>query len=40
MQQFDEVRKRFPGQQPLIQLVDGTPQLVGERASQSPLERR
>ena len=36
MQQLDEVRKRFPGQQPLIQLVDGTPQLVSERASQTP----
>lgn len=37
-QQFDEVRKRFPGQQPLIQLVDGTPQLVSERASQTPTQ--
>ena len=35
MQQMDEVRGRFPGQQPLIQLVDGEPQLVTERASQS-----
>ena len=34
-QQFDEVRATFPGQQPLIQLVDGRPQYVAERASQS-----
>ncbi len=34
--QFDDVRARFPGQQPLIQLVDGRPQYVAERASQSP----
>ena len=34
--QMDEVRSRFPGQQPLIQLVDGEPQLVAERASQAP----
>jgi hypothetical protein len=35
-QQFEAVRARFPGQQPLIQLVDGHPQYVAERASQSP----
>lgn len=34
-QQFDEIRNRFPGQQPLIQLVDGQPQYVPERATQS-----
>jgi hypothetical protein len=33
--QFDEIRNRFPGQQPLIQLVDGRPQYVAERATQS-----
>jgi len=33
--QFEEVRRRYPGQQPLIQLVDGRPQFVAERASQS-----
>jgi hypothetical protein len=33
--QFDDVHARFPGQQPLIQLVDGKPQYVAERASQS-----
>lgn len=38
MQQLDEVRKRFPGQQPLIQLVDGTPQLVSDRAGQTPTQ--
>jgi len=35
MSAFDEVYARFPGQKPLIQLVDGTPQLVAERATQS-----
>jgi hypothetical protein len=35
LSQFDEVRKRFPGQQPLIQLVDNHPQYVPERATQS-----
>jgi hypothetical protein len=32
--QFDSVRARFAGQQPLIQMVDGRPQLVAERATQ------
>ena len=36
MQQFEAVRSRYPGQQPLIQLVDGRPQYVAERATQSP----
>ncbi|MBY0494810.1 MAG: hypothetical protein K2Y23_11395 [Cyanobacteria bacterium] len=36
MKQLDEVRAKFPGQQPLIQLVDGKPQLVADRASQTP----
>lgn len=30
--EFDKVRDRFPGQQPLIQIVDGRPQYVPERA--------
>ena len=30
MRQFDEVRNRFPGQQPLIQLVDDRPQFVAQ----------
>jgi hypothetical protein len=34
--QFEEVRGRYPGQQPLIQLVDGRPQYVVDRASESP----
>lgn len=34
-QQFEVVRGRYPGQAPLIQLVDGRPQYVAERASQS-----
>jgi len=34
MQEFDKVRSRFPGQQPLVQMVDGRPQYVAERASQ------
>ena len=38
MQELDDVRKRFPGQQPLIQLVDGRPQIVTERATQTPTQ--
>ncbi len=34
-QQFEDVRRRFPGQEPLIQLVDGRPQYAAE-----PRERR
>jgi hypothetical protein len=34
MRQLDDVRKKFPGQQPLIQMVDGRPQYDAERASQ------
>lgn len=34
MKQFDDVRAKFPGQQPLIHLVDGKPEYVAERASQ------
>ena len=41
MQQLDDVRKRFPDQQPLIEMVDGKPQLAearaNEAASQKPL---
>lgn len=33
MRQFDEILAKFPGQQPLIQLVDGRPQYVAERAT-------
>ena len=33
--EFDAVRAKFPGQEPLIQLVDGHPQLVPERASRA-----
>jgi hypothetical protein len=33
--QFDTIRAKFPGQQPLIQLIDGRPQYVVERASDS-----
>jgi hypothetical protein len=32
-QQFDEVRRRFAGQEPLIQMVDGRPQITRELAS-------
>lgn len=35
MKQFDDVHAKYPGQQPLIQLVDGKPQYVAERASQT-----
>ena len=37
--EFDAVYTRFPGQQPLIQLVDGRPQLVVERATQTPAKQ-
>lgn len=32
--EFDAIHAKFPGQQPLIELVDGKPQYVAERASQ------
>ena len=32
---FDEALAKFPGQQPLIRLVDGRPQFVADRANQS-----
>lgn len=35
MQQFEAVRNRYPGQQPLIRLVDGHPEYVAERATES-----
>jgi hypothetical protein len=35
MQQFETIRSRYAGQQPLIQLVDGHPQYVAERASEN-----
>ena len=38
MQQMDEVRSRFPGQQPLIQLVEGKPELAAERATEAPAQ--
>jgi hypothetical protein len=34
--EFEAVRARFAGQQPLIQLVDGRPQYVDERAAEPP----
>jgi hypothetical protein len=33
--QFDSVRARFPGQEPLIRLIDGRPQYVPDRATQT-----
>ena len=36
MREMDDVRAKFPGQQPLIHLVDGKPQLAADRASQAP----
>jgi hypothetical protein len=37
-QQFEEIRERFAGQQPLLELVDGKPQLNAERGSQKPAQ--
>src|ERR687898_831659 len=34
--QFEEVRAKFSGQQPLIRLVDGRPQYDPDRATGSP----
>ena len=34
-EEFDAVRARYPGQQPLIQMVDGRPQFVADRATKS-----
>lgn len=34
--QFEEVRAKFTGQQPLIRLVDGRPQYDADRATESP----
>lgn len=31
--EFDAIRAKFPGQQPLVQMIDDRPQLVPERAS-------
>ncbi len=39
VRRFDEVRSRYPGQEPLIQLVDGRPQYLAERATQSTAAR-
>ena len=33
--EFDAVYRRFPGQRPLIQVVDGRPQLIADRASRA-----
>lgn len=33
--QMNAVRERFPGQQPLIQLIDGKPQYVADRTAQT-----
>ena len=32
-EQFDAVRARYPGQQPLIQMVDDRPQFIADRAA-------
>ena len=34
-EQFNEVRARYPGQQPLIQMVDDRPQFVADRAAKA-----
>ena len=35
MKELDAIRERFPGQQPLIQMIDGRPQYTVERATQA-----
>jgi hypothetical protein len=35
VEQFDAVRARYPGQQPLLQMVDGRAQFIAERGSKS-----
>ncbi len=35
LDEFEKVRARFAGQQPLIQMVDGKPQYLAERATSS-----
>lgn len=34
-EQFDAIRARYPGQQPLIQIVDGRPEYIADRATKS-----
>ena len=34
--QFAAIRAKFPGQEPLIQMREGRPEIVAERASQAP----
>jgi hypothetical protein len=34
-EEFDAVRARFPGQEPLIRMVDGHPEFIAERATKS-----
>jgi hypothetical protein len=35
-EEFDAVLKRYPGQQPLIRMVDGRPEFIADRATQTP----
>ena len=34
-QEFDAVRARYPGQQPLLRVVDGRPEFIADRATQT-----
>jgi hypothetical protein len=36
MKQFDDVRAKYPGQQPLLQMIEGRPQYAPERADRGP----
>jgi hypothetical protein len=38
--EFEKVRQRFKGQQPLLEMKDGVPHYVGARAEASPSEPR
>jgi hypothetical protein len=40
MRELDALRARFPGQQPLIRMVDGRPQFAPERAAQPAAQAR
>jgi hypothetical protein len=36
LRELDAIRARFPGQEPLLQMVDGQPEMTASRTSQTP----